>query len=234
MGDFRYPQFCALARAAEILGERWTLLIIRELFAGPQRFSDIRRRLSDVSPSVLSERLACLETAGIVVREQLDPPAASTVYKLGEAGLALHPAVAELARWGARFLLPPRPGERLEPAWLKAFLGFTARNGPTPRCSYELRLSTGGKDFVIHITGGPQGTEITDLSEPSDLLIAGEALDVAGVMVGYKDARSAADEGLVRIEGDLGKLARFPELFEVNLPSPAPASINPQPTTQGD
>ena len=72
MPDFRYPQFCALARAAEILCERWNLLIIRELLFGPRRFSDLRRGLSDVSPSVLSDRLVHLEAVGVIVKTELE------------------------------------------------------------------------------------------------------------------------------------------------------------------
>src|SRR6266852_4653604 len=100
----RYDQFCALARAAEILGERWTLLIVRELLLGPRRFSDLRERLDGVSPSVLTERLGRIEKIGLVRRSVLPPPAASTVYELTEHGDALRPAVHELIRWGGRFL----------------------------------------------------------------------------------------------------------------------------------
>ena len=112
MPEYRYPQFCAVARAAEIVGERWTLLILRELFFGQQRFGDLRRRLSEISPSVLSERLSYLESAGIVRRTELAPPAASNVYELTEHGRAFGPALSALAQWGMRFLLPPRPGEK--------------------------------------------------------------------------------------------------------------------------
>ena len=101
MPEFRYAQFCALARAAEIVGERWTLLIVRDLTLGPLRFSDLRRRLKGVSPSVLSERLTQLERRGLIERRVLGPPAASTVYELSEMGRALQPAMIELTKWGA-------------------------------------------------------------------------------------------------------------------------------------
>ncbi|MCZ6714198.1 MAG: helix-turn-helix domain-containing protein, partial [Deltaproteobacteria bacterium] len=106
MGEFRYPQFCALARATEIVGERWTLLIVRDLSLGPLRFSALRRRLSGVSSSVVSERLTQLERRGLLEQRMLQPPAASTVYALTQMGRALQPVLVELMRWGTRFMLP--------------------------------------------------------------------------------------------------------------------------------
>src|SRR5256712_7819045 len=112
-----YPQFCALARALELLGERWTLLIVRELLLGPKRFSDLKGRLDGISSSVLSQRLSRLEEDGLVQRSYLQPPAASTVFDLTALGRALEPAMFDLIRWGGRFLYPARPNERREPEW---------------------------------------------------------------------------------------------------------------------
>ncbi len=112
MSDTRYRQFCALARAAEVIGERWTLLVVRELLLGPKRFSDLRDRLDGISPSVLTERLGRAEVLGLVRQSILPPPAASTVYELTEDGRALEPAILELIRWGGRYLLPARKGDR--------------------------------------------------------------------------------------------------------------------------
>ena len=133
MGEFRYAQFCPLARAAELLSERWTLLVLRDLAIGPLRFRDLRGRLADISSSVLSVRLQQLESRGLVRRRELPAPASCTVYELDEPGRALQPALQELARWGARFLLPSRPGDRLEPAWAVAALSTFARRSPTLR-----------------------------------------------------------------------------------------------------
>lgn len=143
MPEFRYPQFCPIARAAEIVGERWTILIVRELFFGQQRFSDLRRRLSEVSPSVLSERLTLLEQRGLVRKLTLAPPAASVVYELTEGGRGLGPVLMALAQWGSRFLLPIRPGEQLDPDRLRYGLGVYARTGPTPEIAIELRMRVG-------------------------------------------------------------------------------------------
>ena len=121
MVQSRYAQFCPLACAAEILGERWTLLILRELCIGPQRFSDLRRRLPGISPSVLTERLERLEQREIVARRQLAPPTPASLYELTSLGRELEPALAELARWGTRFLSTRRPVTTWSPigfAWV--------------------------------------------------------------------------------------------------------------------
>src|SRR5579863_334739 len=104
MSGTRYNQFCALARAAEIIGERWTLLIIRELLLTSMRFGDLRERLGDVSPALLTDRLNALIEAGVVRRAALPAPFNAQVYELTEAGRAIQPAIRELIRWGGRFL----------------------------------------------------------------------------------------------------------------------------------
>ena len=96
MSEFRYAQFCPLARAAEVVGERWTLLIARELLLGPKRFSDLREALAGVSSSVLADRLARLERRDVVAWRRLPPPAAARVYELTETGRALEPVVLAL------------------------------------------------------------------------------------------------------------------------------------------
>src|SRR5262244_1096312 len=103
MSNLHYPQFCALARAAEIIGERWTLLIIRELLLGPMRFSDLAARLDGVSPALLTARLGTLIENGVVQRATLAAPFNAQVYELTETGRAMRPAIRELIRWGGRF-----------------------------------------------------------------------------------------------------------------------------------
>ena len=101
-----YNQFCALAYALDVVGERWTLLIIRELLAGPRRFTDLIDGLPGVSTNLLTERLKSLEQRGLVRRRTLPPPAGSTVYELTCIGRGIEQAVLELGRWGSQFLPP--------------------------------------------------------------------------------------------------------------------------------
>ena len=216
MSATRYPQFCALARAAEILGERWTLLIIRELLLGPKRFSDLRARLDGVSTSVLAERLARLEDVGLLRRSVLEPPAASTVYELTSDGLALEATVFELIRWGGRFLLPPRPGERLEPDWVRLALAACAGRTQTPAHSFEIRIPAEPKEVVIRVEGGPNGTSVSEGRAPADVTIRTDARTILGLMSGVVDPSDALSEGQIQAEGDPTALSIFPQLFDVN------------------
>src|SRR6204780_4873637 len=102
----RYDDPCGIARALDAVGDRWALLVVRELIFGPKRFSQLRDGLHGVSPNVLSQRLRDLEEGGIVRRDALDPPAGVAVYELTPRGLALEPILLELGRWGSREPLP--------------------------------------------------------------------------------------------------------------------------------
>lgn len=219
MPEFRYPQFCAIARAAEIVGERWTILIVRELFFGPQRFSDLRRRLSDVSPSVLSERLTILEERGLVSKSDLAPPAASVVYELTEAGRGLGPVLVALAQWGSQFLLPIRPGEQLDPDRLRFGLGLYARTSGTSLQSIEFRVRRGDQLVTLHARGGPNGTSVSDgPADEATLVLEGEALDLVGVALGAPEGRDALRTSRVQVRKGPRTAARIrdivAELFE--------------------
>jgi DNA-binding HxlR family transcriptional regulator len=214
--DFRYPQFCPLARAAEIVGERWTLLIVRELLLGPRRFSDLQPALSGVSSSVLAERLARLEARGVVRRRELPPPAAASVYELSEAGAGLLPAVAELARWGVRFLGVPRPDDHFEPAWLPLGLRIFARRGASPARSFHVRVRGPGPEVSFVARGGESGTRIEDPGGQADVSLEGEGLALLGLAAGALDPREALAAGRIEVSGDAGLLADFPALFEMS------------------
>jgi len=220
MPAFRYPQFCALARACEMLGERWTLLIVRELLLGPKRFSDLRARLDGISPSVLTERLTRLEQLGLVGRFTLPPPAASTVYELTDHGRALRPAVFELIRWGGRFLHPVRKGERIEPDWMLLALDACARRGPSPPRTFQLRIRDQGKEAILYVIGGPSGTVVTDTHAAAEVTIVASVPATLSVMSGAMDPLEALKAGRIKATGDHAALAEFPQLFDVVRPEP--------------
>src|SRR5260221_9454698 len=157
MSGTRYNQFCALARAAEIVGERWTLLIIRELLLAPMRFGDLRERLDDISPALLTDRLNALTEAGVVQRAALPAPFNAQVYELTETGRAIQPAIRELIRWGGRFLFPMRKGETFEPDWVLLALEAIARRTAVPQCRIGLRISHPSGTAGVIIPRGPQG-----------------------------------------------------------------------------
>src|ERR1700730_11276763 len=157
MSGTRYNQFCALARAAEIIGERWTLLIIRELLLSPMRFGGLGARLDGISPALLTARLDALVENGIVRRATLPAPFKVQVYELTETGRAVQPAIRELIRWGGRFLFPMREGEMFEPDWVLLALEAIARRTAVPQCRIRLCILhprwTGG----VIIFGGTRG-----------------------------------------------------------------------------
>jgi DNA-binding HxlR family transcriptional regulator len=231
--EFRYAQFCPLARAAELLGERWTLLVVRELLVGPQRFSDLRRRLPGVSSSILAERLERLERRGIVRRAQLPPPAASAVYELDEAGEALLPVVTELLRWGSRWLLPAVPGDHFEPDWVLVALRAFALPSPTPERRFELRLAATAPapEVVVTVEGGPAGTRVAAGPAPAPAVRLRLAAPLAlGLMAGRLDAVAAQARGALSIEGDPAAVADFPRLFAVDPGARTPARTEPPPS----
>src|SRR5579859_6025070 len=110
-GSRTYGDPCGIARALDLVGERWALLIVRELVLGPKRFTDLRAGLPGSSPDVLTQRLRELEGAGVVRRSKLPPPAGSRVYELTEWGSGLEPALLALGRWGSRAPFPAEAGE---------------------------------------------------------------------------------------------------------------------------
>jgi DNA-binding HxlR family transcriptional regulator len=215
----RYPQFCALARASEILGERWTLLIIRELLLGPQRFSDLKAGLDGISTSVLTERLAHLEDLGLLQRSYLQPPAASTVYELTERGLGLKPAIFALIRWGGSFLFPPRRDDRFDPRWMGLALSARATKGPTSPGSIALRVHERDGVASLRIEGGDQGTRIARIAGDEDVSIATDTQTILRLISGNLDPWQAEREMLVSVEGNRSVFARIADYFETSTQS---------------
>jgi DNA-binding HxlR family transcriptional regulator len=114
----RYEQYCPVAHALDVVGDRWALLVVRELTQGPKRYTDLADGLPGIGTNILAARLRDLEAAGVVTKRRLPPPAASRVYELTDYGLELKPVMRELALWGARSLGPPTAEDELFPGWL--------------------------------------------------------------------------------------------------------------------
>jgi DNA-binding HxlR family transcriptional regulator len=137
-----YHQYCPVAHALDLVGERWSLLVVRELLQGPLRYSDLHERLPGCGTNILAARLKQLEASGIVERHRLPPPAASTVYELTDYGARLRRVVQELARWGVRSLGAPSPDEELEAGWLISALETVTEPVPGwPQLSVEFRIA---------------------------------------------------------------------------------------------
>ena len=134
-----YEQYCPVAHALERVGERWSLLIVRELLKGPKRYTDLAGALPRIGTNVLAARLKDLEAAGVVAKRRLPPPTPAQVYELTPYGVALKPVVRELARWGLQSMPAPEADEALAPGWLPEALD-TFFAPAAPDGSFEFRV----------------------------------------------------------------------------------------------
>jgi DNA-binding HxlR family transcriptional regulator len=215
MSGIRYTQFCALARAAEIIGERWTLLILRELLLAPMRFGDLAARLDGVSPALLTGRLNELIENGVVRRATLPAPFNAQVYELTEVGRAIQPAIRELIRWGGRFLFPMRDDDSFEPDWVLLGLDAIARRTPTPACRIGLRIPhpNGAAAFVIE--GGAEGTRLSKGELKEGTMIEARFDVVLQILAKQLSLDTAIANRQARIEGSERTLRKLPLLFDL-------------------
>ena len=145
----RYDQYCPIAHALGLVGERWALLIVRELLQGPKRYTDLAASLPGIGTNILAARLKDLEGCGLIAKRRLDPPAASQVYELTPYGQGLKPAMRELALWGLRSIGAPTDEDEFAPGWLHGALD-TVFAPMAPPGAFEFRI--GGE--VAHLVDG--------------------------------------------------------------------------------
>jgi DNA-binding HxlR family transcriptional regulator len=215
MSGPRYPQFCALARAAEIVGERWTLLAIRELLLGPRRFTDLSARLSGVSPTVLTARLNALIENG-VVRRVAAPPFNVQAYELTDSGRDLQPAIRELIRWGGRFLFPVQPGDAFEPDWVLLGLDAVTRRTPTPPHKIVLRVRHKAQSAAFLVQGGPDGTTIMKSEGPGTATIEAGFDTFLRIISTALPLDQAIADRLAMVEGSIKVARSLPRLFDLS------------------
>ena len=214
MTGTRYSQFCALARAAEVLSERWTLLIVRELLLGPKRFSDLGERLHGISPTLLTARLNSLIETGIVNRAVLSHNA--QVYELTEIGRGLQPAIRELIRWGGHFLFPMRADDVFEPDWVLLGLDAILRRAPTPARKIVLRVRHKTKSATFLVTGGPGGASIAKGDDPGAVTIEARFDTLLRIISTGLSLDEAVSSGLASVEGSVQVARALPELFDLS------------------
>ena len=207
MGKRRYDQYCTVARALDVVGERWTLLVVRELMTGPKRFKDLLGGLPGIGTNLLTARLKALEGHGIVQRATLPPPAGSNVYELTELGRSLEPVVVALSRWGARLMGARRGAEDLRPAWAAVALRATLE----PEAAVETREVYGFRideeEFHVRVEGGEAEARQGPASDP-DLVLSGDTETFLAVATGRLGPAQAVESGKLRAEGDRDALAR--------------------------
>ena len=183
----RYDQYCPIARALDLVGDRWALLVIRELMHGPKRYTDLVDHLPGIGTNILASRLRDLEAGGVVAKRTLPPPAASRVYDLTEYGRGLRATLRELALWGARSLGPPTAEDELFPGWLENAVDIIlAPLAPPGRFVFHV-----GDEVASLVDGEARAGGVED----PDVVVKGDA---DGVYHMFVDRRL----DLVSVEGD--------------------------------
>jgi DNA-binding HxlR family transcriptional regulator/putative sterol carrier protein len=215
-----YGSYCGIAYALELVGERWALLVVRDLILGPKRFTDLRHGLPRIPSNVLSARLKELESAGIVRRRLLPRPESGVVYELTEFGRELEDVVLRLGLWGARTLAEPRPDDTVTADSLMLALRATFRPEAARglRASYELRLG----EIVFHARVDKGTLEVAEGPLPDADLTLETDLTLRRLMSGELSPTEAVESGKVRLSGKREFLERFVEIFHI---PPAPAAV---------
>jgi DNA-binding HxlR family transcriptional regulator len=202
-----YDQYCAVARALDVVGERWTLLLVRELLTGPKRFKDLLDGLSGIGTTLLTARLKDLEGNGILRRTTLPPPAGSKVYELTDLGHSLEPVVMALSRWGLKLLDAPRPEEESRPAWAMVALqsSLELEAVPARKEIYEFRVD--GELFHVQVERDEAEVRQGPAADP-DLIISGDTETLLSIAAGRLTLAEAIEAGAIATEGDRDSLAR--------------------------
>ena len=224
VGRRKYDDGCAVAHALDLVGERWALLVVRELLLGPKRFTDLQAGLPGASPDVLTQRLRELAEAGVLRRRRLAPPAASWVYELTEWGAELEPIVVRLGRWSSR-----SPGLRHDaPLGVDSLvLSLLALFDGPASAGFEasIALSLGEDRFRVTVAGGQLavarvGAELT-AGAPADVVLDTDPATLLTLLRTDRPLADAIDAGALRLTGDAAVADRFRRLF----PPPEPVAV---------
>ena len=210
-----YQDACGTAFAMELIGERWSLLIIRELMLGGRRFSDLRASLPGISAKVLTERLAGLERAGVLARRKLPPPAATQVYELTEWGYFAEPAIQELGRWAARSP-DHNPQLPISPVSFMLSLRTMIDHAAARAFDATIGFTVGGESFVAELRDGVMPVRRAEPGEPADAWLTAEvALPLLRVIYGKQPLAEGIAAGGVTLTGDQALAERFLALFSL-------------------
>jgi DNA-binding HxlR family transcriptional regulator len=210
MSNRRYDDPCGIARALDAVGDRWAMLVVRELIFGPKRFSQLRDGLHGVSPNVLSQRLRDLEDGGIVRRDALDPPAGVAVYGLTARGLALEPVLLELGRWGSQQPLPAA-GQLSASAVL---LALKTVFDPAADVDAIIALRIDGDWFRVTIAGGSIDIAHGRTEHPT-VTLETDAATLRSVAFGRELIAAAERDGRLTVGGDRELAECFTRMFPV-------------------
>ena len=215
-----YGQYCSVAKALDVVGDRWTLLIVRELLLqGPCRYTDLKNGLPGIATNLLADRLHQLEEAGLVWREDAPPPVATTLFHLSQSGLELRPVLDALGAWGIRYMPEPADGDDFRSHWFAYPISLFVHDRDPDGPPLSIELHAGDRPASIEVSGGSVRTRLGTSPSP-DLILDGSPRLILGLLAAYLTPAEALDLGL-NISGDPAILRRLqPE------PTPLP-SLSP-------
>ena len=203
----RFDQYCPVAHALSLVGERWSLLVVRELLHGPKRYTDLAHGLPGIGTNILAARLRDLEECGVVQKRKLPPPTPVTVYELTEYGKGLNEAIYALGRWGARTLGPPKDGDELYPEWgvnaLPAMFNAEAARGLTE--TYVLKIQDDA--FTARIADGTLEASV-GAAEDADLALETDMDTFFQLATGELQPADVVKSGRARVKGGIETLER--------------------------
>lgn len=214
MAERSYGQYCGLARALDLVGERWALLLVRDLLVSPKRFSDLRRGLPRIPSNILTTRLKELEAAGIVERRVLPLPERGLAYALTPYGADLEDVVIRLGRWGAASLGEPRPGEILTPDALVMALRALFRPSAAGGVRAVFQLEVGPSVLHARVAGRKLTVGLGPAEDPDLVIVAGPGIRT--IFAGEVTGAEALAAGSVTVHGDAALLDAFAEMFHLD------------------
>jgi DNA-binding HxlR family transcriptional regulator len=213
-----YHQFCGIAKALDVVGERWTLLILRDLLLGPRRFSDLESGLPGLMPNLLTERLKALTAHGVIVRVKQPPPTGGHAYELTPEGRELEPALLALGRWGWRFMAKPQRDDVRSLGWALIALKRRFRGSPTP-LTIEFRLPD--RVYQYRVTA-----DYPDVREGTpwlaELAVAGRFEDFGALFFGLDTPGRLVKQGTLTLSGDTSRWPDFLTAFGIGEALAAP------------
>jgi DNA-binding HxlR family transcriptional regulator len=211
-----YGEYCSIAKALDVVGDRWTFLIIRELMIrGACRYTDLKNGLPGIATNLLSDRIRELEAAGVIRREEAPPPVATTLFHLTEAGAELGPALDAIGRWGVRYMAEPAEDDEFRGHWFAFPVSFFLRDRDPDGPPVSIELRTASSPVVVEVSGGSASMRLGTAAAP-DLVLRGEPRLILALFSGQLTAGEVAGLGL-EISGDASVLQRV-------LPEPVAAS----------
>ena len=202
----QYGQFCSVARALDVLGDRWALLVVRELLFGPKRYTDLVDGLPGVGTNVLAVRLRELEDAGIIAREKLPRPTPATVYVLTDDGRALRPVLDALARWGLRLMDHPQRDDAVRAAWLVSSVAVSTPTTDMPDGEIEFRIDN--ETHTVVVRDGSFEARQGAAARPN-AVVEVPARALFRLVNGQARRRELEDDGQIAVEGDTRAARRF-------------------------